>query len=86
MRKLSFKDSRGQRGQITESLEVEYTGEWEEEVSQGLRHIAPESNPGDCPRDNEQVFNQIVLELPKKAPIIEVERTDDPVTPDPGER
>lgn len=80
MAQIQFTDTRGQSGEITESLEVEYDGEWRQEVAEELRRIAAETqrdDPDDPPTD---VYTRIVLELPDEAPVREVERTDNPLT------
>lgn len=86
MAQLHFTDTRGREGEISESLEVEYDGQWRQEVAAELRRIAAEAqqdDPEDPPTD---VYTRIVLELPDEAPVKEVERTDNPLTPGPVTR
>lgn len=83
MVELRFKDPDGRTGRISETLEIDYDGEWEEEVTRGLERIKAEAGPDDPDDPLHEVYTLIVLELPDEAPIIEVERTDDPVQPEP---
>lgn len=83
MVELRFTDPDGRTGRISETLEIDYEGEWEEEVTSGLERIAADAG-AEGPEDPlHEVYTLIVLELPDEAPIIEVERTDDPVQPEP---
>ncbi|QLD90557.1 hypothetical protein HWV07_16540 [Natronomonas salina] len=86
MVELRFTDPHGRTGRISESLEVDYEGQWEEEVSRGLERIKADAGPGEPDDPLDEVYTLIVLELPDETPIIEVERTDDPVRAGPIER
>lgn len=70
---LRFKDERGRLGTVTESLEVEYSGPWEEEVSAVVEEAKGEI-PDDVLYDPEDPLSYLVIELPESAPIREVSR------------
>lgn len=72
---LRFKDKRGRWGKVTESLEVEYSGPWEEEVSTVVEE-AREEEPDNALYDPEDPLAYVLIELPEKAPIREVGRED----------
>lgn len=76
---IRFRDPEGRTGQISESLEVAYAGEWEEEVEEGLRRIEAADTPDGRSEHLMEVYTRIVLELPEVAPIVEIERIDDPM-------
>lgn len=65
---LRFKDEKGHYGTITESLEVRYSGQWRQEVSEIVRE-ANEDTPDDP-------MTHLIIELPKNVPIPEVSRDD----------
>lgn len=86
MVELRFEDPHGRTGRISESLEIDYEGRWEEEVSRGLERITAATDADELDDPLDEVYTLIVLELPDETPIIEVERTDDPVRPEATER
>lgn len=69
MRRVVFRDITGQQGSITEGLAVNYQGRWEGEIEECLEQIAEDY-------ESEEILNHIVVELPEKAPVYRVERTD----------
>lgn len=77
---VAFTDTNGQRGVITDRLDVTYSGDWEAEVrawtaERGIDWLASESDGADgcSPR---LVLNLVMLELPDIAPIATIERED----------
>jgi hypothetical protein len=65
----------GQTGAITADLEVEYTGRWAEEVTEYVHHVKEEHTDDENVRVEDAV-NQILIELPEIAPIVEVKRDE----------
>lgn len=74
---LSFEDIEGQRGRVTDGLEVDYTGKWEEEVAECVARVESNHRSNGAGIQHTEVYSRLVLELPTIAPIVEVERTDD---------
>lgn len=72
---LRFTDKRGQCGRVTESLEVEYSGAWEQEVRDAVADVRQEK-PDDDMYEPENPLSYLVMELPESAPITEVARED----------
>lgn len=70
---LRFKDNRGRWGTVTESLKVEYSGPWEEEVREVVEEAKGEI-PDDVAYDQDDPLSFLVIELPESAPIREVSR------------
>ena len=66
----------GQTVAITADLEVEYTGRWAEEVTEYVHHVKEEHTDDDENIRVEDAVNQIVIELPEIAPIVEVKRDE----------
>lgn len=76
-----FTDIHGQRGVVTEQLDVSYSGDWEAVVrswtaERRTEWVASESDDagGRSPR---LVLNEVMLELPDIVPVVSIERSDD---------
>lgn len=69
MRRVVFRDLKGHKGSISDEVELTYQGRWEGEIEECLEQIAEE-------HDLEDLYDHIVVELPERAPIESVERTD----------
>lgn len=69
MRRVIFRDTHGKRGSITEELTVKYQGRWEGQIEECIERIDEEYAA-------EEVCDHIVVELPEKAPVDDVERVD----------
>lgn len=70
---IEFRDKDGVKGWISEALEVEYYGRFNDEIVKfvsGLEEFCGE----DRGADGEDVMTHVLLELPENAPVIEVER------------
>lgn len=72
---LRFEDETGERGTITESLEVRYSGVWEENVREVVTE-AKEGPPGADLHQPEDPYFYLLIELPEAAPIVEVRRDE----------
>lgn len=72
-----FRDVHGRTGYITEELEVDYHGEWDEEVERCVRRIEDEhARGGGDPLDGD-VYNGLLIELPEEAPVVKAVRVSD---------
>ena len=69
MRRVVFRDIKGQQGSITDGMTVNYRGRWEGRIEECLEQIAEE-------HASEELYDHIVVELPEKAPVYTVERVD----------
>lgn len=65
---VTFKDRKGDHGEVTDSFEVRYSGEWKDEVRAVVSEVADET-PDD-------VVTELLLELPEQAPLTEVRRDE----------
>lgn len=74
--KVTFRDSNGQTGVISEALEVDYAGEWIGEVEDCIDRVVEDlgGDDGESPADE---LDHLIVDLPEAAPIVEVQRTDD---------
>ena len=73
---LSFRDTDGQRGRVTDSLDVEYSGDWREDVEECVQDVEEAVDSGGGSEPTDDLYTRLVLELPEEAPIVEVEQTD----------
>lgn len=71
---VHFKDAYGKSGRISESLEVTYSGRWEEEVEDFVGGLKKECSDQQT-IEGETITTHILLELPDVAPIVEVRRS-----------
>lgn len=65
---VSFRDRNGSCGEVTDSLEVNYSGQWMQEVREVVSEIAED------PPDDEAT--ELIIELPEKAPLPVVTRDE----------
>lgn len=65
---LSFEDANGRRGKVTETLEIDYSGPWKEDIEETVQKVET-----DCKDDP---YTRLILELPEEAPIVEIEQVD----------
>lgn len=65
---LWFRDRKGYYGVVTESLEVEYSGQWKQEVSEVVSRVREET-----PDDQ---MTELIIELSENAPLPEVSREE----------
>lgn len=72
---LVFKDVKGHQGTVSDSLVVDYSGPWEQEVSE-IVSKATGDPPDDPLYDRENPLSYLVVKLPEDAPIREVGRED----------
>lgn len=77
MTTVAFTDADGVKGYVTETLEVEYQGQWAEEVRESIEEIRDEHSSSNGEVSVEDVGNSLVIGLPEDAPIIEIERVDE---------
>lgn len=70
---IEFRDARGQRGVITDSLDAAYDGRWADAVetwlADGARELAED-------HDDRVAGNLLLLELPGVVPVESVRRVD----------
>lgn len=66
----------GQRGRVTDSLDVEYSGDWREDVEECVQDVEEDVDAGGEHGRPDDLYTRLVLELPEEAPIVEVEQTD----------
>jgi len=72
---LTFQDAHGNRGTVTDALEVEYAGDWADDVESCVARVVDDRD-ADGGRRPRNVHSELVVELPDAAPVVEVERTD----------
>lgn len=65
---VRFKDRKGDCGEVTDSLDVEYSGRWMQEVREVVSEIEEET-----PDDE---MTELIIELPENAPLLEVSRDE----------
>lgn len=68
--KVIFEDLDGRRGEVTEELEVRYSGPWRSVVIDCVERLRTERS--DDP-DRDPIHAELVVELPEEAPIVEIE-------------
>ena len=73
MKEVVFRGAKNSPGRVTEDLVVDYHGEWNEAVEACVRRIEAEHGGAGGTFDTD-VSNELVIELPEEAPIVEVER------------
>ena len=73
---VSFRDTHGHRGRVTDDLDVEYSGDWREDVEECVQDVEEDVSTGDGSRRGDDFHNRLILELPEEAPIVEAEQTD----------
>lgn len=67
-----FEDENGRTGEVTDDLDLEYDGRWEDELEDRLEYVE-----GRCDDDGEasdQVVRELVLELPEAPHVVRAER------------
>lgn len=72
---LVFEDVQGHRGMVTDSLVVDYSGPWEQKVSEVVNEAIGDP-PDDPLYDPADPLSYLVVKLPEDAPIREVGRED----------
>lgn len=72
---LVFRDAKGHEGTVTDSLTVDYSGPWEQEVSEIVDETIGDP-PDDPLYDPAEPLSYLVVKLPEDAPIREVGRED----------
>lgn len=71
---LYFQDVFGATGVISDSLEVSYSGRWQEEIEDFVEGMEDDGLVGDGGRDTLNWANYLLIELPKEFPIREISR------------
>lgn len=70
---LRFRDERGRFGKVTESLDVEYAGAWQQDVRDVVSDVR-EASADDDLCESSDPLSYLVVALPENAPIVEVSR------------
>ena len=70
---LAFENADGRNGRVTDDLDVEYSGDWREDVERCVRQVEDETADESGRRWDR--YTRLVIGLPEEAPIVEVERT-----------
>lgn len=65
---VRFRDRKGHYGVVTDSFEVDYSGQWKQEVSEVVDRVKE-----DTPDDQ---VTELIIELCENAPLLEVGRDD----------
>lgn len=73
---LSFEDTDGRSGRVTETFEVVYAGPWKADVEACVRRIENDHRGDEPDRQADDPYTRLILELPEEAPVVEVERLD----------
>lgn len=73
---IYFRDAFGAMGEISDSLEVSYTGHWEEELEEFVEGMGDDGLIGDGGPDKLDEVDHLVIELPEEFPIREISRED----------
>lgn len=76
MTRLSFRDIHGQRGFVTDDLEVEYSGSWEPTVSRCVDRVCDEVAAANGTGATGDLLDRLIIEMPERAPIVAVEREE----------
>lgn len=63
---LTFEDAYGRRGKVTETLEVEYDGSWEENVERYVRRVENDRRDDEVNSRTDDPYTRSVLDLPKR--------------------
>lgn len=72
---LRFRDERGRFGKVTDSLDVEYSGAWQQDVNEIVSDVREDRSDDDlCESSNP--LSYLVVALPENAPIVEVSREE----------
>lgn len=71
---LRFRDKRGRFGRVTDSLEVAYAGQWQQEVRAVVAAVREDG--GDELDESTDPMSFLVFALPEHAPIVEVRREE----------
>lgn len=74
MNGVFFRDAEDRPGRVTEDLVVDYHGEWNEAVEACVRRIEAEHGSGAGEAFDADVSDELLIELPEEAPIVEIER------------
>lgn len=77
--RLSFEDAHGETGVVTDDLAVEYAGEWEPQVRACVDRVEREQRGQYSGDPTVDVYSQLIIDLPRVVPIVEVERDRRPV-------
>lgn len=65
---LSFTDTNGEEGTVQYNLEIDYSGEWQQEITNCITQIADEQVA------ERRLYSALVAELPDRAPVIAIEQ------------
>ncbi|MFQ3319944.1 MAG: hypothetical protein ACI8UR_002268 [Natronomonas sp.] len=71
---IAFRDANGQVGTVTQELTVRYEGKWAAEVERYVSEVRSDHRGADGEVATAAAFDQLVIELPEKAPITTIER------------
>lgn len=71
---LHFTDGYGNSGRITDSLDVWYSGYWEDEVIDFVQGLETDEDVESAGVEDLDPETHVLVELPEEVPIVEIER------------
>lgn len=77
-----MRDDHGQAGHITCELEVEYTGTWRDEIEAYINTVEADEPSDDGGSSDVGLCTDLLIELPRGGPLVEVVRVVDQQPPD----
>lgn len=77
---LRFRDQHGRFGKVTESLDVEYSGAWQQDVRAVVSDVREDGADDDLCESSDPL-SYLVVALPENAPIVEISREESVLGP-----
>lgn len=73
---LKFQDEHGQAGEVAADLTMDYDGYWKDEINRCLNQLVADLDAEDGTADTDAIIHELLIELPERAPITQVERRE----------
>lgn len=70
---VTFEDADGRTGRVTDEMDLEYDGEWEEQIRDRVDDVAERYRNGEKLL-GEEALSTLVTELPQEPRVVDVER------------
>ena len=70
---VTFEDADGRTGRVTDEMDLEYDGQWEEQIRERVDDVAERYRNGDQLL-GEEALSTLVAELPQEPRVVEAER------------
>lgn len=75
--KIVFVDQFGAEGSVREDLTVDYDGAWRDEIESYVDSLGTEVGSNDDGPQLAAVHQDILLEIPERVPVTEIERREE---------